>query len=95
MLSIPSANQTRQETTGTGFEEAVKSVVRAIEKAKNEGRLDCSFNPSLYRCIDVDGASWCINYYDAVKQEFQKNGYAFRPTGYIGGVWQRTEHICW
>ena len=29
------------------------------------------------------------------KEHYQKLGFHFRPTGYVGGVWQATEDICW
>ena len=32
---------------------------------------------------------------DEVKAEFKKHGYIFKPTGYINGVWQDSEDICW
>jgi hypothetical protein len=35
------------------------------------------------------------DYKEEVKQVFKKAGYIIRPTGYIGGVWQLTEDICW
>lgn len=62
---------------------ACTSVLRSIEKAQKEGRRDTCFDPRP------------CEQYEAVKREFENHGYVFRPTGYIGGVWQRTEHICW
>lgn len=70
-----------QENKG-GFEKACESVMRSIEKASAKGFRDCCFNPPA-------------EFYEPVKAEFQKNGYTFRPTGYIGGVWQLTEQVCW
>lgn len=35
------------------------------------------------------------DYESEVKARFQRAGYTIKPTGYIGGVWQRTEHIHW
>ena len=32
---------------------------------------------------------------DDIKKKFLSSGYVIKPTGYIGGVWQRTEDICW
>lgn len=65
------------------FDEACAYVMRYIEKASAEGRRDTVFDP---RPVEM---------YDAVKAEFKKHGYTFKPTGFIGGVWQLTEHICW
>lgn len=35
------------------------------------------------------------DYSDKVKKRFIDAGYRIEPTGYIGGVWQSTEDICW
>ena len=35
------------------------------------------------------------DYKEEVKTRFQRAGYIIKPTGYIGGVWQLTEDICW
>ena len=35
------------------------------------------------------------DYRDEVKAAFVKAGYIIKPTGYIGGVWQNSEDICW
>lgn len=85
MYNIPTASQTRSETTpNEDFQKGVNSVLREIEKAKAAGKYQCNFWP------------YCKgDHYDSIKALFQKYGYTFRPTGYIGGVWQDTENICW
>lgn len=35
------------------------------------------------------------DYESEIKTRFQRAGYIIKPTGYIGGVWQRTESIHW
>lgn len=65
------------------FEKACQGVMRYIEKASAEGRRDTVFDPRP------------VTMYDAVKEEFRKHGYTFKPTGIIGGVWQHSEQICW
>jgi hypothetical protein len=35
------------------------------------------------------------DYSSEVKEKFRRAGYIIKPTGYIGGVWQLTEDICW
>lgn len=35
------------------------------------------------------------DYVSVIKSRFQRAGYTIKPTGYIGNVWQRTEHIHW
>lgn len=35
------------------------------------------------------------DYADDIRKKFRDAGYTIKPTGYIGGVWQLTEDICW
>lgn len=35
------------------------------------------------------------DYAEEIKKKFTNAGYVIKPTGYIGGVWQRTEDIMW
>ena len=95
MIDIPSANEVREQTPTEGFDKAVASVVRDIKEASAEGRRKCCFNPPAYWYTTKDGIRTFIKYDEEVKELFIAKGYTFRPTGYIGGVWQRTENICW
>lgn len=65
------------------FQKACTSVMKRIREASASGYRNTTFNPHP------------VEQYDAVKAEFRKNGYTFKPTGRIGGVWQDTEEICW
>ena len=83
-MNIPMASEIwKNQQNRYDFDRACESVLREIEKAQKAGMRDTCFNPQPYE------------QYDAVKREFERHGYSFRPTGFIGGVWQRTEHICW
>lgn len=97
---IKNASELREKTEknerySTGYEKAVSSVMRAIEKASEKGYRDTCFNPSAYWYTTEYGTRTFMSFYDEVKEEFLKHGYTFKPTGFIGGVWQRTEQICW
>lgn len=35
------------------------------------------------------------DYAEEIKKRFINAGYTIKPTGYIGGVWQKTENIMW
>ena len=35
------------------------------------------------------------DYASEIKAKFKQAGYIIKPTGYICGVWQLTEDICW
>ena len=37
----------------------------------------------------------CVDCEYEIKAWLRDLGYRIEPTGYIGGVWQRTEDICW
>lgn len=95
MAYIPNASEIRNQTPTEGFEQAVQAVVRDITRASKEGRRSTCFNPPAYWYTTDTGVRTFIRYDEEVKEEFRKKGYTFRPTGYIGGVWQRTENICW
>ena len=97
---IRSASELREVTNKNeryekGFKQAVESVIRAIERASERGHRKTCFNPSAYWYITEDGIRTFMSFDDEVKEEFKKYGYKFQPTGYIGGVWQLTEDICW
>lgn len=53
-----------------------------IRKAASEGK-----HSTIFRFLPDDDSG--------AKEHYQKLGFRFRPTGYIGGAWQRTEDICW
>lgn len=67
-----------------------KWIMHYIEKANAEGRNKTCFTPTGKtingRYIDCE---------EELKQIFKDAGYRFAPTGYIGGVWQRTIDIVW
>lgn len=35
------------------------------------------------------------DYSGEIKNKFTNAGYIIKPTGYVNGVWQRSEDICW
>lgn len=78
-----------------GYKKAIESVMRAIERASKEGFKKTCFNPSAYWYTTESGIRTYMRFDDEVKNEFKKHGYRFEPTGYVGGVLQRTENICW
>ena len=97
---IKSASEMREVTTKVGhyekgYKQAVESVMRAIERASEKGYRKTCFNPSAYWYKTEYGTETFMKFDDEVKEEFKKHGYTFKPTGYIGGVWQLTEDICW
>lgn len=57
---------------------------KRIQQAVADGMHECIFYP------DKNDAEYAV-----VRAKFESAGYQIKPTGYIGGVWQRTEDICW
>lgn len=57
-------------------------IKRAVERGESTAYFAC----------DKDGDS---DVYAEIRAKYEREGYRIVPTGYIGGVWQRTEHICW
>ena len=91
MKDISTKNKHYEE----GYKQAVESVMKSIENASERGYRKTCFCSSTYWYKNEDGIDCFINFDEEVKAEFIRHGYSFRPTGYIGGVWQHTEDICW
>lgn len=88
-----------------------ENLMNKIKEKAKEGRHDCCFDASVYYHIESGkvyglfqkgwkSQDWERKYYfcdyeDEVRERFRKAGYIIKPTGYIGGVWQLTEDICW
>lgn len=72
------------------MEYCAKWIMHNIEKANNAGRDRTCFTPTVTR---VNGRY--IDCEPELRKAFRDAGYKFEPTGYIGGVWQRTIDICW
>lgn len=98
---IKDANEMKKQATQTeaykiGYERAINSVMKRIEQASEKGYRSCGFSVPCY-CYKTEDSDLekRLYFYDEVREEFSKHGYTFKPTGYIGGVWQNTEDICW
>lgn len=70
------------------IDEIIERVNACIRRAVERGDHKCCFDCSKYSDNDAP-------FYDDVRREFELAGYTIKPTGYIGGVWQRTEDISW
>ncbi len=71
------------------------NIMRAIEAGRNK---TCLSNTSCY--LKEDGTIGTskdryVNCEHEIKDWLRSLGYRIEPTGYIGGVLQRTEDICW
>lgn len=84
------AQEARKLANENGFdqrlEKEIKKVERKIKDACEYGRNSTCFGmlDQYKNPIDFE-----------VKKHFKKLGYTFKPTGYVGGVYQHTEDICW
>ena len=63
-----------------------EKIDRRIQSAVTNGQTECYFPCDKDSDKDV---------YDEIRSKYERAGYKIKPTGYIGGVWQLTEHICW
>ena len=84
---ILDAQKVRQDTN--------ENEIYKNEMAKYIGRVNSAINKAIESgisdaCFDVH-----YKYEDDIKKLFKNKGYSFKPTGYIGGVLQSTEKICW
>ena len=80
------SNKAEYKINGYTYSDKLKAQDKAIMRACEAGRRRTTF--SIHDTI-----------YDEwereMKQHYTNLGYWFEPTGYIGGVWQKTEDICW
>lgn len=67
-----------------------KWIMHYIEKANDAGRDRTCFTPTG---TVINGVY--IDCEDELVRIFKNAGYRFAPTGYVGGVWQRTTDIVW
>lgn len=72
------------------LEYCIKYIMMYIERANEMGKRNTCFTPTMGY---VNGKY--IDCEDELKAMFRAKGYSFKPTGYVGGVWQRTIDICW
>lgn len=76
--------ESREEKVNAIIERVNADIKRAAEKGMHECYFDCGKDSYS------DGP-----FYKEVRECFERCGYRIKPTGFIGGVWQRTEHIEW
>jgi hypothetical protein len=83
---IPSMEQTREELSHNEIyrkeiAQEINKMNERIEKAKERGG---------------SSTCWVVNKHEHhLRRMYRKKGYSFKPTGYVGGVMQYTEDICW
>lgn len=71
------------------------NIMQAIEAGRNR---TCLCHTSCYLKEDGTVGGYGDRHVDCeyeIKQWLKSLGYRIEPTGCIGGVWQRTEDICW
>ncbi|NDD52323.1 hypothetical protein EBZ39_00325 [bacterium] len=72
----------QNENYKAAVEKQINYVMRSIETAKSRGYSHACF------CVHP-------SYEREIKNMFLTAGYTFKPTGYVGGVWQLSQDICW
>lgn len=88
-----------------------ENLMLKIQDKANEGKHDCCFHATAYYHIksgrvygsyqkgwtsrDWERKFYFCDYADEVREKFRAAGYKIKPTGFIGGVWQDSEDICW
>jgi len=92
-MNIPNANEMRNDLSETIIAEICENLVAKIKEATQKGRRKTYFN--LYSKTASENKLYAGDYESQIKKLFEQKGYYFTPTGYIGGVWQRTEDINW
>lgn len=84
MMITKEMRDSRAEKVDAIIERVNSDIKRAAEKGLHE----------CYFACDKDSYS-DAPFYEEVRERFESYGYRIKPTGFIGGVWQRTENIEW
>ena len=75
------------------FKYFIERQEREIKYACENDRRSCVYCDTD---IIVDGKRINFEEYRArIEREIESSGYRIVPTGYIGGVWQRTKDLVW
>ena len=84
-----------QERAANGKHDTCFHSYAHFYKEKVSGKIYTSRpNGSKYEDYEYITFPFC-DYEDEIRKKFRAAGYTIKPTGYIGGVWQQTEDICW
>lgn len=85
------------------------SLMEKIQQAAKENQRKVCFNATIWKnertgevstkyCRDHCDNGYAYkfsDYAEEIKKNFLRAGYIIKPTGYLGGIWQNTEEICW
>lgn len=69
------------------LDKAIEKQNASIKLAAEHGRAKTCF-----QCYDTVSEG---DLYEEMKKIYERAGYTIKPTGYIGGVYQKTMDICW
>ena len=86
MRKVTEQNADRQKA----LDYCKKWILYEMDKASKRGMNHTCFTPTSHM---VNGKLYDLK--DELKQWLRDERCYFRPTGYIDGVMQRTEEICW
>lgn len=86
MITAAEARKGTKIEANEEYNKMIYYVEKSIKEAMERGETSCHFDMQ-----DEYLRPWQLE----VKAEFAKRGFTFRPRGYIGGVLQRTQQICW
>ena len=81
MINIISSKDILKNQDTTRFDKECEYMMKRIQEASKRGERNTCFI--------------AYEFEPQVKEVFRKKGYTFKPTGYLNGVWQMTEDICW
>lgn len=68
--------------------EQINNICKKIDKSIQYS-VDRGYCKACFDCDKDDP------HYQTIRKMYEDEGYTIKPTGYIGGVWQLTEDICW
>ena len=84
------ANELRSDKRQRAIDYCMKWIEYYIKEANKRGTNRTCLSPTW---ATIDGTTIYVE--DEVKEILKSHGYKIKPTGYIAGVWQLTEDVCW
>lgn len=86
MLTASEARKGTKLESNDNLRTFIKEVEARIRRAMEQGKTSCHFG-------GMD--EYLKDYEYQAKVEFLRRGFSFKPRGYIEGVYQKTQEICW
>ena len=84
MLMVYTISEEMKKAREKKLNELVERQNASIDRARKFGKTQ-----TVFQLYSDD------QYYSDLRRMYENAGYVIKPTGTIGGIWQKTMDICW